>query len=73
MKISVKVKPNAKLEKVEKTGPDSFLVWVKARPAEGKANRAAQVLLAGYFGIPQSAVSLIKGKTCKQKIFEVLA
>jgi uncharacterized protein YggU (UPF0235/DUF167 family) len=35
MKISVKVKPNAKLEKLEKIDETNFSVWVKEKPQEG--------------------------------------
>jgi len=72
MKITVKVKPNAKQEKVERIGENNFLVWVKERPVEGAANEALIRALAGYFDIPKSGVVLVKGKTSRQKIFEVI-
>ena len=40
MKISVKVKPQAKEDRVEKKGEDNYLVWVKVKAIEGKANQA---------------------------------
>ena len=73
MKIQVKVKPNARQEKVEKSGQNSFLVWVKARPIEGKANLAVVKALAGYFDVPQSSVTLLKGQNSKEKLFDILA
>ena len=71
MKISVKVKPNAKQEKIEKTGERDFLVWVKEKPQEGKANQAVIRVLAKYFGVPKSEVILLKGQTSREKVFEV--
>ena len=71
MKISVKVKPNAKQEKIEKTGERDFLVWVKEKPQEGKANQAVIRVLAKYFGVPKSEVILLKGQTSREKAFEV--
>ena len=71
MKISVKVKPNAKLEKLEKIDETNFSVWVKEKPREGKANHAVIKILANYFGVAKSDVILLKGQTSKQKIFEV--
>ncbi len=73
MKISVKVKPNAKQERLEKIDESNFSVWVKEKPREGKANHAVIKILANYFGVARSEVILLKGQTSKQKIFEVKA
>ncbi|MCM8762774.1 MAG: DUF167 domain-containing protein [Candidatus Omnitrophica bacterium] len=72
MRISVKVRPNAKQQRVEQIAQNSFLVWVKEKPVEGKANQAVVRILAQYFGIPQSSVNLLKGQNSKQKLFDIL-
>jgi len=61
MKISVKVKPQAKEDKVKKIGSDNYVVWVKAKAIEGKANQAVVKILSEYFDIAKSKVVLIKG------------
>ena len=71
MRISVKVKPNAKQNKIEKINESHFLVWVKEKPLEGKANKAAIKVLSEYFGVPQSRVVLLKGQSSREKIFEI--
>jgi uncharacterized protein (TIGR00251 family) len=71
MKISVKVKPNAKQEKIEKVTESHFLIWVKEKPREGKANKAVIKVLSEYFGVPQSQVVLLKGQASREKIFEI--
>jgi uncharacterized protein (TIGR00251 family) len=71
MKISVKVKPNAKQEKIEKVTENHFLVRVKEKPQEGKANKAVIKVLSEYFGVPQSRVILLKGQSSREKIFEI--
>jgi len=71
MKISVKVKPNAKQERIEKIDENNFSVWVKEKPQEGKANKAVIKILSDYFGVAKSDVILLKGQTSRQKIFEV--
>ncbi len=71
MKISARVKPNAKENKVEKISDNEFLVWVKAPAQENRANQAAREILAEYFGVAKSRVNLLKGKTSRQKVFEV--
>lgn len=72
MKISVKVKPGAKQERLQKIDENNFLVWVKEKPRDGEANQAAIECLAGYFGVSKSNVVLLKGQTSRQKIFEVI-
>ena len=71
MKISVRVKPNAKENRIEKTGDKQFLVRVKARPQKGQANRAVIEVMAEYFGVAKSCVTVLKGQASKQKIFEI--
>lgn len=71
MKIGVKVKANSSMEKAEKIDDNSYAVWVKAKPADGKANEAAIKVLARHFGIAKSKVTLLKGRTSRQKIFEI--
>ncbi len=71
MRISVKVKANTSQERIEKIDDGNFIVWIKEKPVEGRANEAVAKVLAEYFGIAKSGVNLIKGQTSKQKIFEI--
>ena len=82
MKIFIKAKPSAKEERIKKIDPPSprgfggtseahFEVWVKEPPREGRANRAIVQLLAGYFNVSASRVTIISGVTSKNKIIEV--
>jgi hypothetical protein len=71
MKISVNVKPNAKQVKIERVNESHFLIRVKEKPQEGKANRAVIKALAEYFRIPQADVALVKGQSSREKIFEI--
>jgi uncharacterized protein YggU (UPF0235/DUF167 family) len=69
MKISVKVKPQGRQDKVERIGLDSYTVWVKAKAQEGRANQAVVRVLAEYFDIAKSKITLVKGARSKEKIF----
>ena len=71
MKISVKVKPRARVEKVEEKD-GGLVVFVKAEAKEGKANEAAVKVLADYFGVARSRVRLVSGARSKTKLFEIL-
>ena len=71
MKISVKVKPNSKIEKVEEA-EGILLIYVKEPPQEDRANQAVINLLSEYFKVPKSRISILKGKKSRQKIVEIL-
>ena len=72
MRIAIKVKAGAKQKRIEKLSDNSFSVWVKEKPQEGRANHAVGEALAEYFDIPKSRVALHSGKKSKIKIFEIL-
>jgi len=71
MKISVEVKPNSKKPGVEKISETEFRVRVNVPPVDGKANDAVIAALAEHFGVPRSAVALVRGEKSKKKVFEV--
>lgn len=70
MKISVRVKPNMKEEKVERV-KDVFTVYVKEPAKEGRANKAVIELLSDYFKVSKSKIVILAGIKSKQKIIEV--
>lgn len=73
MKIQVKVKTGARENCVSfDEGSNIYVVSVKARPIEGKANAAVTKLLAEHFKVPKSQIHLKTGQKSKIKIFEIL-
>ena len=71
MKLSVKVKPNAKQQKIQEDGAGHLVVWLKSPPTEGKANRELIELLSKKFQVPKSQISLKSGQASRQKIIEI--
>ncbi len=71
MRISVKVKPNAKIEKIEKISQNNFNIWVKSPAKEGKANETVLRALAKHLKIAPSLIRIVFGKKSKNKIFYV--
>lgn len=71
MRISVKVKPNSKEEKIEQLSNKQFIIKVKAPAQEGKANSAAIKLLSKYFDIPKSTIIISKGRQSGNKIVDI--
>ena len=72
MKISVKVRPGAKIDAVEELEDGSFLVSVKALPIDGRANGAVIEVLAEFLKIPKSNLRILSGMRSKRKIIEIL-
>jgi uncharacterized protein YggU (UPF0235/DUF167 family) len=72
MKISVKAKPNAREEKVERIDENNFVVSVKEKPEKGKANEAIRNALAVYFKVASSRVKIVSGHTSRNKIVEII-
>jgi uncharacterized protein (TIGR00251 family) len=71
MKIKVRLRPGAKMEKIEKVSDAEYRVWVKAPPREGKANAALIEALARYFDRPRRSVVLLKGASSRDKWVEI--
>jgi hypothetical protein len=71
MKLNVTVIPNAKSYEVIKTDESNYKVRVDATAAEGKANRRLIEILAEYFEIKKSSISIIRGLKDKNKIIEI--
>ena len=72
MKITVRVKPNARKNEVVKVDEKTFAVHVSVPPVEGKANEKVVELLAEFFGKPKRAVTILRGSTGRNKIIEIL-
>ena len=71
MKLFVTVKPNAKVNLVERIDDNHFRVFVKAQPQDGKANEALVKALSEYFKIPQSCFSILSGENRKTKVIQL--
>lgn len=72
MKISVKVKANAKQEKIEKISDGEFILYVRQPATQGKANSAVIKALSEYFDIAKSRIDIIKGQKNKNKVIEIV-
>ncbi|VVB76615.1 putative ACR, YggU family [uncultured archaeon] len=71
MRISVTVVPNAKVASVAKTGNASYKVKVNARAVEGRANERLVEILADYFSLPKSCVTIVGGLKGRSKTVDI--
>ena len=72
IRISVTVHPGSSRKELV-IRPDGVHLYTAAKPVEGKANREARELLAEYFSVPKSDVTLFKGDHSKKKVFDINA
>ena len=70
--LSVRVIPNAKKDEFGGMREGEWVLRLNAPPVEGKANKAAIVFVSRFFGVPRSAVTLVRGETSRHKIFQIV-
>lgn len=70
MKISVKVKPNSRIESIKEISENEFIVCVKEPAREGKANFKVIKLVAKKFGVSSKNVK-IKNPSSRKKLVEI--
>jgi uncharacterized protein (TIGR00251 family) len=71
MKISVRVKANARRNEVRRLDERSYVVEVTAPPVDGKANEKVIELLAAHLGRPKRCFTILRGETSKEKLIDV--
>lgn len=71
MYVKAKVTAGAKKESVEKVSADQLKITVREKAEGNRANERVKEVIAEYFGIPASAVRLIKGHHAPAKIFDI--
>lgn len=71
MKISVKVKPNSKQQKITCSNDGTWLISLKSPPINGKANQELIELLAKHFQVSKSQIWIKAGLFSKNKLIEI--
>lgn len=72
MKITVKVHPKSKVEKIEKISDTEFEIFFNVPPENNRANRKVVEMLAEYFEVSLSQVYILIGSHSKMKVFEIV-
>ncbi|MBM3967583.1 MAG: DUF167 domain-containing protein [Planctomycetes bacterium] len=71
IRIAVRVKPNSRVESIDKLPDGTWVVRVHAPPQEGRANEAVTRLIAKHFGVSKSAVAVEVGGKGRNKIISI--
>lgn len=70
--IIVKAKPSASRDAVERISDSEYIVRTTQPPVQGRANRAIINLLAEYFSVPMSHISIVAGHTSRTKHIRII-
>lgn len=65
--LQVKVKPNAREDRLSLGDDGIWLAQIKAQPVDGKANEALIALIAAHFGVRKNQVVLKSGASSRVK------
>jgi len=72
MRIYVKVIPRSSKNEVQKISEGEYKVKLTAPPVDNQANKMLKRILAKYFDVPKSSLTIIAGRTAKIKLIEIL-
>ena len=72
MLINVHVTTNAKEAKVTKVDEKNYEVRIDERAIEGRANKRLIEILSRHFGIPMSRIMIIRGRSSRDKLVQIL-
>jgi len=72
MNIFLAVKTRSHSEKIEKIDTTHYKVNINIAPEKGKANERVIQILATYFNIPKSRISILSGHTSRNKIMQII-
>lgn len=70
-RFNVKVVPRTSRNKVETLEDGSLKVKLTSPPVDGKANEALITVLAEYFKVKKSTISILVGHESRNKIIEI--
>jgi uncharacterized protein YggU (UPF0235/DUF167 family) len=69
--ISVTVKPNARSAAITKLTDTDYRASVHTLAESGKADRALIELLADYFCVPKSTITIVRGQFARKKLLKI--
>lgn len=69
-RLGVRVTPGARSEGLE-IADGRVMAKVRAKPEDGKATEAVRQLIASALGAPSSSVTLLRGATSRDKLFQI--
>ena len=72
MLLKIKTVPNSKIAEIIQKDKNSFIIKIKEKPLQGRANAAALNNLAAFLKIKKEDLRIIKGGKSRSKIIELI-
>lgn len=72
MLIEIISHPNSRQEKIIEINSGKFEIWIKQPAVENKANKEIINLLSDYLNVNKSRIRLVRGKTSRHKLFDII-
>lgn len=69
--MKLKVHPSSRKDAVVRKSRDTFEVYVRAKPVDGKANEATLDALSNFLKVSRSRLHLIRGSSSRNKLVEL--
>ena len=69
--LRVRVKPNARVAKLEELADGTWLARVRSPPTDGKANEELVTLLARHFSLRRLQVTIKSGASARTKLVQI--
>ncbi len=69
--IQIKVKPNARVSRLEEAADGSWLALLKAPPVDGRANKELLALIADHYACSKSAITIKSGAAGRLKLVRI--
>jgi len=71
MRLEVRVQPKSSKEEVKKFDENSYKVYMYEPAVEGRANKKLVEILADYFNVKKSDISILSGLKTRNKIVSI--
>lgn len=69
--FNIRVIPRAKQNNITLDADGTIRVHTTTAPTDGAANSAVIKMLADYFNVPKSQISIVRGTTSRNKVVEL--
>jgi len=69
--IAVRAKPRSPVSSLERDETGRWTARLRSPPVDGKANAELIALVAEHFGVPQTAISVISGRSARLKLVRI--
>ena len=67
----ITVKPGSSQEKIVETAPNTYTVYLRAKPHDGEANEALIKMLSKHFKVSKTTIRIVRGTKSRVKTIEL--